>query len=209
MDPGFWSARWQEGRIGFHEGAPNTYLSTFIDRLASARRILVPLCGKSEDLAYLAGRGHEVVGIELVEDAVRQFFAEHGTTPVIEPRGPFTAYTSGPITVFTGDFFASTPEIVGAIDAVYDRAALVALPPPLRDRYVPHLRQIAADARRELLVTIEYPDGVFEGPPFSVPRDEVERRFAGAVIEELASGPDPRGRLDGRMIERCYDLRWP
>ncbi|NVB84413.1 MAG: thiopurine S-methyltransferase [Kofleriaceae bacterium] len=208
MDPAFWNARWQEGRIGFHEGVPNVFLAKYGDRLADKRRILVPLCGKTEDLAYLASRGHEVVGIELVEDAVRQFFAEHQTTPAIEKRGPFTAYTSGPITIFAGDFFASTRETVGEIDAIYDRAALIALPPPLRDRYVPHLRQIAATARRELLVVVEYPDGSFEGPPFSVDDAEVRRRFADASIEELETAPEPRGRANGQMMERCYDLRY-
>src|SRR4051812_36053592 len=121
MDTEFWRARWQEGRIGFHEGVPNAYLAKYGDRLSSARRVLVPLCGKTVDLAYLAGRGHEVIGIELVDDAVRQFFAEHGTVAAVEKRGAFQAYTAGPITVLAGDFFASTPELVGPVEAIFDR----------------------------------------------------------------------------------------
>src|SRR5262245_40223150 len=128
MDADFWFQRWREGRIGFHEGAPNRFLVKYGDRLTGARRILVPLCGKTEDLAYLASRGHDVVGIELVEDAVRQFFAEHHLTPSITQRGPFTNYTAGAITIVVGDFFATSPDLVGSIDAIYDRAALVALP---------------------------------------------------------------------------------
>ena len=88
MEPDFWRARWSEGRIGFHEGAPNAHLRQNLDVLAGARRVLVPLCGKAEDLAFLAASGREVVGVELVEDAVRAFFAEHGLAPTVTREGP-------------------------------------------------------------------------------------------------------------------------
>jgi thiopurine S-methyltransferase len=140
MEPGFWIERWAEGRIGFHEGRPNQYLERHAARLDGARRVLVPLCGKAVDLAYLASRGHEVVGVELVEDAVRAFFAEQDVTPAVQRRGGFVEYAAGGIAIFAGDVFATTRELLGPIDGFYDRAALIALPPALRARYVPHLR---------------------------------------------------------------------
>jgi thiopurine S-methyltransferase len=209
MERSFWIARWNEGKIGFHEGAPNSYLVAHADWLAERRRILVPLCGKSEDLAYLASRGHEVIGVELVEDAVKQFFAEHGITPDTSVAGQLVIYRAGAITVIAGDIFSVTSEHVGAIDAIFDRAALVALPPELRSRYVAHLRLLASDATRELLVTIEYPPEASNGPPFSIEEAEVRHTFAGASIRVLGGGPDPQGRLEGRMVERCYAIELP
>src|SRR6185503_18861075 len=93
-----------------------------------------------------------------------------------------------------GDLFAATREHVGAIDAIYDRAALVALPPEVRVRYVDHMRTIAPGARTELLVSLEYPPERGSGPPFSVDEAEVRTLFPGATIEELGHGPDPQGR---------------
>ena len=207
MDHAFWQSRWQQGQIGFHEGAPNAYLVQHHGWLVPCKRILVPLCGKTHDLAFLAGHGHEVVGIELVEDAVRQFFAEHGAEPRVEPAGGMTRYTAGAITILAGDFFAATPALVGEIDGIFDRAALVALPPDLRTQYVAHLRTLAPAATRELLLSIEYPEGAHGGPPFSVLEPEVRERFAAArSVEDVGSGPDPQGRLDGKMIERCYQV---
>jgi thiopurine S-methyltransferase len=205
----FWRDKWQQGSIGFHEGQPNAFLTRHGEWLASCRRILVPLCGKAHDLAYLAGRGHDVVGVELVEDAVRQFFAEHATTPTITKRDGFTIYSAGAITVLGGDVFATTTELVGAIDGVYDRAALVALPPELRARYVAHLRTIAPRTRRELLVSIEYPAGALAGPPFCVDEQEVRGLFRDAQVILVDEGVDPRGRADGKMRERCYTIELP
>lgn len=208
MDASFWLQRWREGRIGFHEGAPNAYLVKHVARLASTRRVLVPLCGKTEDLAFLASQGHEVVGIELVEDAVRQFFAEHHLVPSITSTDAFQVYNAGAITILVGDFFATSAELVGSIHAIYDRAALIALPAEMRTRYVTQLSRIAPDAKRELLVTVDYPAGSFEGPPFSVSASEVRTLFANASIEELDHTVDPRGRAGGKMTESCYELCW-
>jgi thiopurine S-methyltransferase len=209
VDHAFWHARWAEGRIGFHEGRPNELLTRHADWLASCRRILVPLCGKAEDLAYLAGKGHDVVGVELVEDAVRQFFAEHAATPTISAGDGFTVYSAGAITILAGDFFATTPALVGAIDGIYDRAALVALPPDMRGHYVEHLRRIAPAATRELLITLDYPPGSADGPPFSVDEVEVRARFADADVELVEAIADPRGRAGGQMVERCFAIRFP
>jgi thiopurine S-methyltransferase len=157
-------------------------------------------------LAFLAGIGHDVVGVELVEDAVRQFFAAHDTAASITQRGGFAVYSAGAITVLAGDFFATTAELVGSVDAIYDRAALIALPPDMRARYVPHLRAITPHATRELLVTLEYPAGSYEGPPFSVDEAEVRARFAHAKVELIDEAPDPDPRGGGPWLERCYAI---
>jgi thiopurine S-methyltransferase len=202
MDPQFWRGKWAERQIAFHEGKPNHYLDAHVGRLAG--RVLVPLCGKSEDLAYLASKGHEVVGIELVESAVADFFAEHDILPTVTRTADLAVYVCAGITLIAGDFFATTRELVGRVDSIYDRAAMVALPPDMRRRYVHHLRQIAPQALRVLLVSLEYPEDAINGPPFSIREDEVRAQYANAPVEMIDQGVDPRGRLDGKMIERCY-----
>ncbi len=207
MDAAFWIDTWAQGRIGFHQGHPHDYLVRFAERLAPAQRLLVPLCGKSADLAYLAGRGHHVTGVELVEDAVRAFFVEHEVTPTVEARGPFTAYSAGAITILTGDMFATTTELLGRVDGFYDRAALIALPPPLRTRYVAHLRALLAPAWRGLVVTLEYPQAQLEGPPFSVHADELRQLYQGADVELLDDQPAVGGRAETvGARERCFQL---
>ncbi len=165
-------------------------------------------CESERPRWYLASLGHDVVGIELVEDAVRQFFAEHNSTPSITQRGAFKIYSAGVITIVVGDLFATSPDLVGPIDAIYDRAALVALPEEMRASYAAQLSRVAPDAKRELLVTIEYPAGSMEGPPFSVSASDVRTLFANATLQELDHAVDPRGRAGGKMMERCYVLRW-
>jgi thiopurine S-methyltransferase len=207
MDPGIWYAMWREGRIGFHEGNPNAHLVAQSARLAGRARVLVPLCGKSEDLAFLAGRGHEVVGIELVEDAVRAFFAEHEWVPEIAAHGPLIAYTAGPLTLWAGDLFRASAALVGACDAIYDRAALVAIPPLERPAYVAHLRSLAAPGAILLQITLERVPEDGAGPPFSAREAELRRLYAGCAVELLGEGPAARSRADGpALVERCFAI---
>jgi thiopurine S-methyltransferase len=210
VETDFWIARWAEGKIGFHEGKPNAYLERNRTRLAGLRRVLVPLCGKAIDLAYLAAFGHEVVGVELVEEAAQQFFSEQRVTAVVRPHGAFREYVAGAITIFVGDWFAIDKSLLGPIDAFYDRAALIAMPPAMRPRYVAQLRAIAG-AAPGLLVTLEYDQSVMDGPPFSVREDEVRRLFERASVELLDEGPGRVARLppDAACTERCYCVRYP
>ena len=176
MDAEFWKERWREGRIGFHEGRPNDLLVAHADRLGAKGRVLVPLCGKAQDLAFLASLGHEVVGVELAERAVKEFFQEHGLQPNTRKRGALLEWAAGGIAILHGDFFDVRPEDVGTITAFYDRAAIVALPADLRPRYASHLRTLAGDAPG-LTITFEYPQDQMEGPPFSVSEEELRRYF--------------------------------
>ena len=180
MEPEFWRERWRSGQIGFHRGDVNPFLRAHLDALLGAgpdpRRVLVPLCGKSVDLEFLAAQGAEVVGVELVEDAASAFFAERGLTPAVTRADGVARYAARGITIVVGDFFAQDAAGLGTFDAVWDRAALVALPPALRSRYAPHLASFVRPAGRLLLVTFVF-DGPPVGPPHSVPDDEVRALF--------------------------------
>ncbi|MGQ0506176.1 MAG: hypothetical protein ACT4TC_12755 [Myxococcaceae bacterium] len=196
-----WAARWREGRIGFHEGRPNHLLEKHLPALKGAPRLLVPLCGKAEDLKFLADQGHTVIGVELVEDAVIAFFKEHQLTPTRRERGPLKIHQSGSITLIAGDFFAVTAEDTGPLDGFYDRAALIALPPDLRPRYVKHLRTLTSGPG--LVVTFDYPQEQMNGPPFSVSESEVGEHFRGRRIETLDVQPGSNPRLKILAKESC------
>jgi len=214
MEIEFWAERWKEGRIGFHEGRPNGFLARHVDRLGAANgsNLLVPLCGKAEDVAFLAARGFRVVGIEVVEDAVKAFFEEHKLTPTVSTRAHGRVYEGAGITIHCADFFACTTEVLGStFDAFYDRAAIVALPEEMRARYARHLRTLVTPKARALVITFEYEDGEFKPPPFSVSEAEIHALYKGVTVESIDSGPadGPRFR-EANVIptERVYALQF-
>ncbi|VVM66258.1 Thiopurine S-methyltransferase [Pseudomonas fluorescens] len=187
MQPEFWHKKWASGQIGFHLPEVNPYLQRHWAAPTSAR-VLVPLCGKTLDLAWLAGRGHRVLGIELSEKAVENFFSEHQVQPQISEKGAFKVYRSDAFELWCGDFFALTASDVGDCTALYDRAALIALPAPMRERYAAHLQQILPQGVQGLLITLDYNQAQMPGPPFAVGDDEVQRLLGGVwqveVLEE-------------------------
>lgn len=184
----FWTKRWQEGQIGFHEGRANDLLVKYIDRIESRRmpaRILVPLCGKSCDLKWLADRGHEVVGVELAFQAVEAFFDEQKLTPERVEIGGHRALRSKHVTLVCGDFFDVANETLGQFDAVYDRAALVALQPEARGRYVETCRRRLVEGGLTLLVALAYDQSLASGPPWSIDEQTVREVFAERSIASL------------------------
>lgn len=198
MEPSFWHERWALGQIGFHEGAPNRFLLQFADRIAGARAVFVPLCGKSADLDALAARGHEVVGCELVEQAVRQYFAERGLEPEVAETPTATLFSHGPVTIARGDVFAFESERA-PFDAAFDRAALIALAPEQRESYARKLRSLLAPDARVLLVTMEHDLG--SGPPFAVSEAVVRSLFTEDFSIEILADEDSAAG-NPRFIER-------
>ncbi len=202
----FWFDRWREGQIGFHEGKPNSHLRLYAGELGAKQRVLVPLCGKSEDLVFLAALGHTVIGCELVEDAAKALFAEHQLTAEITRHAHHVQYTAGSITIFAGDYFELTPGLMGGLcDALYDRAALVALPPELRSRYAQRTRTLLALHAPMVLVTFEYDQARFKGPPFSVREAEVREIYAPSAMRLLGEQLDAR-RPELAAMDRCWAI---
>lgn len=193
MEPTFWHARWQNNEIGFHEGQPNAWLTTYWSRLSSdtqAGQVFVPLCGKSSDLHWLAAQGHPVLGVELSEIACRDFFAEAGVPVEPESYGAHLRFQNGVLNVLCGDFFQLDSSTTGEITRVYDRAALIALPPAMREAYARHLTQLLPAGSEMLLITLDYPEGQMKGPPFNVSDAEVQRLYGEAFdIKPLAHIP--------------------
>jgi thiopurine S-methyltransferase len=180
MQADFWLERWHNGQIGFHR----TDVMPLLQRhwpaldLPAGSRVLVPLCGKSLDMHWLAAQGHRVLGVELSSLAVEQFFAEAGLTPERQQSQYGAHYRAGPIEIICGDAFALDNALLADIAGVYDRAALIALPPELRQHYRDTVYTRLPGGCRGLLITLEYPQEEKQGPPFSVPQPEVEQLFS-------------------------------
>ncbi len=175
MNPQFWHERWRDNRIGFHLDDVNPRLVEHWPglELPVPARVLVPLCGKSIDMAWLRARGHDVVGVELSPIAVQAFFAEQHLQPRCEVTGDLVIWQAPGIEIFCGDIFAIDGERLGRVDALYDRAALIALPADVRPHYVDHLASLLPTGAPGLLLTLDYDAAAMDGPPFAVPDAEV------------------------------------
>lgn len=175
MEPKFWQERWARNQIGFHLPEVNPYLQRHWPQLglADGAKVLVPLCGKSLDLVWLASQGYHVMGVELSEQAVETFFNEQGLAPQISRRGDFKVYQTSLIEVWCGDIFDLDARAVADCSGLYDRAALIALPPLMRAQYAERLNALLGRGAKGLLVTLDYDQVQKAGPPFAVSDEEV------------------------------------
>lgn len=179
MDPTFWHQRWQEARTGFHQDKPTPLMLKYWPALhvPTNSRIFVPLAGKSLDMVWFAAQGHRVLGVELSQLAIEQFFAEHELNPEIHDSPVGRHYRAGDIELICGDVFALDAETLADCNVVFDRAALIALPPDMRERYVTEVYARLSAGCQGLLITLEYPPHEKQGPPFTVPEAEVHDLF--------------------------------
>lgn len=205
MSDSFWHEKWRSGQIGFHQAEVHEDLRREGEHWLGPAPggVLVPLCGKTHDLGWLAARA-PVLGVELVQDAIDAFFAERGLVPTGAPLGDYTAWSAPDLpglTLLQGDVFAlpSLGERLSAITHVWDRAALVALPAPVRARYAAMLRA-SLPGRSVLLNTFDVGPDKGDGPPFSLTAEELDHLFAGCdrvvthrTVSDASPGLKARG----------------
>jgi len=196
-----WQDRWQAGQIGFHKPEPHDLLVRHQPDLKGRARVYVPLCGKSVDLVWLFEHGHDVVGSEFVPEAVAAFFAEQTEALEAKPTsvvfGDVVLHEVPGLRIVQGDAFAVDTAILGgSVDAVWDRAALVAIDPDRRADYVTALKRVLTRDGVIVLVTFSYDQAKMDGPPWSIDRAEVERLFGADFTIEAgvrrAEAPGPR-----------------
>lgn len=199
MQPEFWHQRWHDQAIGFHEPVPHALLVRHWRALAlpAGARVFVPMCGKTLDIDRLLGHGHRVVGSELSPIAAEALFARLGLQPAITSSGSLQCWRAGAMELWVGDHFALAREQLGAVDAVYDRAALIAMPSELRGPYARQMDVLAAGAP-QLLITLDYDQSRLKGPPFSVPEEELRSLYPQRSLQRLESAP-----LEGGLKGQC------
>jgi len=200
MEANFWHQKWERGEIAFHQSEANPFLLAHFEKLNLAKnsRVFLPLCGKTRDCACLLAGGYRVVGVELSELAVNKLFKELGLEPKISMAGKLNRYSAKDIDILAGDIFDVSAELLGAINAIYDRAALVALPSGIRERYTSHLMNISGTAP-QLLITYEYDQLLMDGPPFSVTENEVKRHYEAAYRLQPVESKNIPGGLKGKV----------
>ncbi|HEX3395922.1 MAG TPA: thiopurine S-methyltransferase [Steroidobacteraceae bacterium] len=215
MQPDFWLNRWRTAQIGFHQASVDRRLQAYWAtlKLSPSSRVFVPLCGKSLDLLWLRDQGHEVIGVELSPLAVESFCMEHGIPARRRPLADFDVYEADGLTLFCGDFFKLTKPLLGAVSAVYDRAAQISWTPALQQPYVEHLTGLTNAGTQTLLIAVEYPQEQMSGPPFPLVRDTIDKLYTRHYsIEELGRHEilelEPRLRARGltELREVCYRL---
>lgn len=199
MDASFWHQKWQSNEIGFHGEVANSLLVDHVDALSlePGSRLFLPLCGKTLDIAWLLNRGYAVAGAELSELAIEQLFAELCVQPTITQAGLLKRYSAEGIDIFVGDIFELSVATLGSVDAIYDRAALVALPQETRTRYATHLMQIT-DHAPQLVICYEYDQSVVAGPPFSVTGAELEQHYQQSYSLEQLANREVAGGMRGK-----------
>jgi thiopurine S-methyltransferase len=214
MDADFWHQRWRDNLIGFHQSTVNPHLQKYWPQVGATRggKVFTPLCGKSRDMVWLA-ESHTVLGVELSPRAVEDFYRENGLQPTRCDAGPFSVHAAAGVTLYCGDFFALQPEHTAGIAAVYDRAALIAMPAQLRPAYARQLTRLVHGGTPMLLIAMEYDQAQMNGPPFSVERGEIEALFAAdwhieTLRQEDILDNEPRFRERGlsRLAEHVYRL---
>lgn len=195
MDAQFWLERWRDGRTHFHQNRITPLLQKYWPTLSlpHGAKVFVPLCGKSLDMLWIADQGHYVLGSELSAVAVEQFFAENGLQAKTHDTAAGRHYTAGNIEIICGDVFDVNAATLSDCTGVYDRAALVALPADMRQRYADHVYAQLSPQYHGLLLTLDYVQAEMEGPPFAVGDAEVQSLYAPHSCARLI---DRRGILD-------------
>jgi len=178
MEAEFWHQKWESGDIGFHQSQVNAFLRGNLERVgpAAGNRWFLPLCGMTLDISWLLDRGFRVAGVELSELAVAALFDSLGLEPDVTVAGTLKRHSAQDIDIFVGDIFDLSSDQLGPVDAIYDRAALVALPPALRAKYAPHMATLGGSAP-QLLISFEYDQSIMAGPPFAVFGDEIRQLY--------------------------------
>ncbi|KAM9737784.1 putative thiopurine S-methyltransferase isoform 5-T9 [Menidia menidia] len=193
-----WEGRWHEDRTGFHQAHVHRMLEAHLDQVLGGRagvRFFFPLCGKAVDMKWLADQGHSVVGVEISEKALRQFFEENNMTFSVDPVPAIPGakvYKSSEknISLYQCDLYDFSSSVEGQFGAIWDRGSLVAINPKDRERYAALIVSLMAGDCRYLLDTFLYDPDQYAGPPFFVPDEQVQSLFGARCRVQLLDSAD-------------------
>ena len=205
MELSYWQSRWRKGNIGFHmdQGYPGLKRHWAKLSIPENATVLVPLCGKSADMDWLAQRVETVIGVETAEEAISQYFAERKLNPDKTAYSGFSIYKAANIELWLGDFFKYPENRHSGYDLIYDKASLIALPREMRVRYAKKILALSANNTKYLLHHFLYDSAEMSGPPFMVSKQEIDElfshKFSATVLEEqdLDISKYPKFKLRG------------
>lgn len=170
LGPRFWQERFDSRQTGWDRGEPSPQLRAWLESSAlTPCRLAVPGCGAGWEVAELARRGFEVVGIDFTEAAVARTRARCQALGVAAE-------------VVQADVLAYTP--AKAFDAVYEQTCLCALPPESWLAYEAQLQRWLRPGGRlwalfmQVLRPAASEEGWVQGPPFHCDINAMRAVFA-------------------------------
>ncbi|NP_001009836.1 thiopurine S-methyltransferase [Prionailurus bengalensis] len=180
-----WREKWVDGKIGFHQEQGHQLLKKHLDTFLKGEnvlRVFFPLCGKAVEMKWFADRGHCVVGVEISELGIREFFTEQNLSyseePIMEiPGAKVFKSSSGNISLYCCNLFDLPRVNIGKFDRIWDRGALVAVNPGDRKCYTDIMLSLTRKGFRYLLAVLSYDPTKHPGPPFYVPDAEIKNLF--------------------------------
>ncbi|XP_013388873.1 probable thiopurine S-methyltransferase [Lingula anatina] len=179
-----WIGAWERNSTRWHMPNVNCFLEEFLDVLLAgkkAAKILVPLCGKTIDMKWLADLGHTVIGVDGAEKAATEFFTEQNIAYKVEPcdaiQGTLCCSMDNKIRIYVGDFFKFNQDFEGQFDAIWDRASLVAIDESDRLQYVNILNSVLKPGCHCLIEAMDFIPSEKSGSPHAIPLECVRELF--------------------------------
>jgi len=155
-------------------------------------RVLLPLCGKSNDLRFMYEEGHHVYGVECADEAIHDFFSINNirrdiSSVVATKTGKLAKLHSshdGHLTIIQNNFLTlDTNKLNGTIDCVWDRGAFGTITEHEQSLYIETIRRLLSEDFRYLLLVLEFDQSKSNDPvPMPQPEEKV-REFYGSFCE--------------------------
>src|SRR5699024_5168055 len=125
------------------------------------------------------------VGVDVSDIALKEIMSRQDQSFSRTSKGPFKCYRSPSMELWQGDIFKLRADWLPNIEGVYDKAALIALPPERHQPYAELIQSLMQPGCRMLLDCLEYPPEEMSGPPFSVFKEELIQLYGDKCTVEL------------------------
>ena len=150
-----------------HERKVDAFLARHITQFTgddNSKSVLVSLCGESQDLEWLSYKGYSVVGVEISEKAVKQFFEKgmNGAIPFeVTTEGELKIYSATDgrkLKVYVSNFFSEgiDPKKLGTFDCIWDAHGIVSIPVPDIEPFAKKLLSFLKPGGKILFSTTDY-----------------------------------------------------
>lgn len=206
----WWHQAWDKGTLGWHRDKVDAILQRYLKQLSGDKEhisILVTLCGKSLDLPWLAGQGHDVVGCELSEIAGKQLFEENSipySVMTVKDFKVFSATDDKKLKFYAGDFFNIDALFIGPFDVIWDHNAFGAVNPNDRPRYVEILTSLLVPGGKILLSNWEYDQSKRSIAPYSLNTSQIKEYFGSHFEVQLLERMD----YNNSFFTEKFNLDW-